>query len=126
MSKLHATRRVLPLVAVTMVAAATAATAKPNTYTVQTVQYPGDTFTQLLGINNSDVIGGFHGAVTAQGFTLTLPASFTSQNYPGPGTSMVTGIKGTGDPSGIYVDAMGTSHGYTDVGGVFQTVDEPG
>jgi hypothetical protein len=123
---LHATRKVLPLVAIITVAAATTATAGPPTYTVQTFQYPGDTFTQLLGINNSDVIGGFHGAVTPQGFTFTLPATFTSQNFPGSSTSMVTGINGNGDTSGIYVDAMATSHGYTDVGGVFQTVDEPG
>ena len=126
MSKLHATSRILPLIAVVTVGAATTAVAGPPTYTIQTVQYPGDTFTQLLGINNSDVIAGFHGSVTAQGFTLTLPASFTSQNYPGSSSSMVTGINGAGDTSGIYVDSAGTSHGYTDVGGVFSTVDEPG
>ncbi len=36
-------------------------------YTVETVQFPGDTFTQLLGINNTDTIAGFHGAAVAEG-----------------------------------------------------------
>lgn len=53
-------------------------------FTVQTVQFPTDpAFTQLLGINNAGTIAGFHGAATAQGFTLTVPNNFTSQNFPG-------------------------------------------
>src|SRR5208283_220385 len=31
-----------------------------TTYDFQTINYPGDTFTQLLGINNSDDIAGYH------------------------------------------------------------------
>lgn len=97
------------------------------TYMVQTVQYPTDpTFTQLLGINNAGTIAGFHGAVTAQGFTLTLPSTFTNQNFPGAMTTMVTAINGAGSTAGIYVDVSGTTHGYTDIGGTFMTVDQPG
>jgi hypothetical protein len=96
-------------------------------YMVQTVQNPTDpTFTQLLGINNAGTIAGFHGAVTAQGFTLTLPNTFTPQNFPGSVTSMVTAINGAGSTAGIYVDISGTTHGYTDIGGTFVTVDQPG
>lgn len=100
---------------------------KGASYSVQNVQFPTDpTFTQLLGINNAGVIAGFHGAVTAQGFTLTLPNTFTSQNFPGSAQTMVTGINGAGSTVGIYMDTAGTTHGYTDIGGVFKTVDQPG
>jgi hypothetical protein len=96
-------------------------------YAVQTVQYPTDpTFTQLLGINNAGTIAGFHGAMTSQGFTLTLPNTFTSQNFPGSVMSMVTAINSAGSTAGIYQDAAGTTHGYTDIGGTFTTVDQPG
>jgi hypothetical protein len=97
------------------------------TFAVQNVPFPADpTFTQLLGINNSGTIAGFHGAVTAQGFTLTLPNNFTGQNFPGSVQSMVTGINNAGSTVGIFMDAGGTTHGYTDIGGVFKTVDQPG
>ena len=95
-------------------------------YTIQTVQYPTDPgFTQLLGINNGGTIAGFHGAATAAGFTLTLPSSFTTQNFPGAVQTMVTAINNNGSTAGIYMDAAGTTHGFTDIGGVFKTVDDP-
>ena len=96
-------------------------------FTVQTVQYPTDLgFTQLLGINNSGTIAGFHGATMAQGFTLTLPNTFTNENYPASSQTMVTGINSAGSTVGIYVDAGGNTHGFTDIGGTFKTVDQPG
>jgi hypothetical protein len=96
------------------------------TYTFQTVNYPGDNFTNLLGINNGGTIAGFHGAVTAQGFTLNLPNHFTTQNYPAATQTMTVGINNQGSTAGIYMDAKGFTHGYTDIGGTFQTVDAPG
>lgn len=96
------------------------------TYNFQQVSYPGDTFTNLLGINNSGEISGFHGAVTAQGFTLTPPNNFTTQNFPGSTSSMAVGINNLGSTGGIYVDNAGVTHGYTDIGGTFATVDAPG
>src|SRR5215469_2926048 len=39
------------------------------TYSFKTVNYPNDTFTQLLGINNSGDIAGYHGATVNKGFT---------------------------------------------------------
>ena len=96
-------------------------------YVVQPVVFPGDTaFTQLLGINNAGTIAGFHGAVTAQGFTLTLPNTFTGQNFPGSAMSMVTAINGAGSTAGIFQDTAGTTHGYTYIGGTFKTVDQSG
>ena len=79
----------------------------------------------LLGINDSGTIAGFDNGVTNQGFTLTLPSSFTTVNFPGAASSMVTGINAAGDLSGIYVDAAGANHGFTDIGGTFTTVDNP-
>lgn len=79
----------------------------------------------LLGINDSGTIAGFDNGVTNQGFTLTLPSSFTNVNFPGAASSMVTGINSAGDLSGIYVDATGVNHGFTDIGGTFTTVDNP-
>jgi len=96
-------------------------------YTVQTVQSPANPgFTQLLGINNSGTIAGFDGATTAQGFTLTLPNNYTAENYPNAAQTMVTGINSAGSTVGIYVDQGGTTHGFTDIGGTFKTVDQPG
>ena len=79
----------------------------------------------LLGINSSGTIAGFDNGVTNQGFTLTLPSSFTTVNFPGAASSMVTGINAAGDVSGIYVDVAGANHGFTDIGGTFTTVDNP-
>ncbi len=79
----------------------------------------------LLGINNSGTIAGFDNGVTNQGFTLTLPNSFTAVNFPSAASSMVTGINAAGDLSGIYVDVAGANHGFTDIGGTFTTVDNP-
>ena len=94
-------------------------------YSIQTVKFPTDpAFTQLLGINNTGTIAGFHGATTAQAFTLTLPNTFTNQNFPSSAQSMATGINSVGSISGIYVDAVGTTHGYTNIGGTFTTVDQ--
>ena len=96
-------------------------------YAVQVVAFPGDpTFTQLLGINNAGTIAGFHGAATASGFTLTLPNTFKNQNFPGSAMSMVTAINAAGSTAGIFQDSGGTTHGYTDIGGIFKTVDESG
>lgn len=95
-------------------------------YMVEDVQFPTDpAFTQLLGINNTSIIAGFHGAVTAQGFVLTLPSTFASQSFPGSVMSMATAINAAGSTAGIYLDTGGTTHGYTDIGSTFSTVDDP-
>lgn len=101
--------------------------AMASSFAIQTVQSPSDpTFTELLGINNTGTIAGFFGAVTAKGFTLTPPNSFANENFPGSAQTMVTGINQNGDTVGIYVDTGGTTHGFTDIGGTFRTVDQPG
>jgi hypothetical protein len=112
--------------------AATSASAVPTIpypTALKPIPYPGDTFTEVLSINNQffPTVVGFHGATVPQGFVANFgPLTFTPQNFPGSVTSMVTGINNAGSTSGAYVDTAGTSHGYTDIGGSFATVDEPG
>lgn len=96
-------------------------------YNFQTVNYPGDTFTQLLGINNSGDIAGYHGANINKGFTYSLSSGeFTSENYPGSKQTQVIGINN--EPfktSGFYIE-KGKNIGFTDYQGSFTTVEYPG
>ncbi len=116
---------------------ASAAPPAPATpYTFQSVADPADpTFTQLLGINDQQTIAGYYGSGQVvdgtlhpnKGFTLTLPNTFTSENYPTSAQTQVVAINNAGDTGGFYVDntITGTTHGFLDVGGAFATVDDP-
>jgi len=95
-------------------------------YTFQTVNYPGDTFTQLLGINNSQLIAGYHNFNSNSGFTFRLPVQFTTENYPNSMMTQVIGINNTGTTDGFYVDNGGTTHGFYYTKSTFTTVDYPG
>jgi hypothetical protein len=99
-------------------------------FIVTKVSSPGDpAFTQLLGINNSGTIAGYFGdgtIVPNNGFTLTLPNTFTPENFPGSTQTQVIGINSAGATVGFYVDAAGVTHGFQDVGGTFSTIDAPG
>ncbi len=95
-------------------------------FNVQTVTDPtGNNFIQLLGINNGGTIAGLDNNAPAQGFTFVLPGTFTSENFPGAASTMVTGINQNGDTVGIYTDVGGNTHGFTAIGGTFRTVDDP-
>lgn len=98
-------------------------------FIVTDVSSPGDpAFTQLLGINNSGTIAGYYGdgtVVPNNGFTLTLPNSFSPENFPGAVQTQVVGINSAGDTAGFYVDAGGNTHGFMKIGSVFTTVDNP-
>jgi hypothetical protein len=95
-------------------------------YSFQTINYPGDTFTQLLGVNNSLLIAGYHNAAQNSGFTLRLPVSFTTENYPGSTMTQVIGVNNAAVTDGFYVDDQGTTHGFYNSNGTFTTVDFPG
>jgi probable HAF family extracellular repeat protein len=95
-------------------------------YVFENIAAPGDTFTQLLGINDADVIAGYHGQAVNQGFTLTLPDVFTPQSFPGSDQTQVTGINNLGNTSGFYIDSGGNNHGFLRTSGVFSTVDFSG
>ena len=57
-----------------------------QSYNFTAINYPDDAFTQVLGINNSGDIAGYHGASVNQGFTYTdahSPAkTIPSRNRP--------------------------------------------
>jgi hypothetical protein len=97
-----------------------------QTYNFTTINYPGDTFTQLLGINNSGDIAGYHGASVNQGFTYSSKtAMFTNENYPGSQQTQVIGINN--EPfktSGFYI-SKGKTSGFTDYKGTFVSVAYP-
>lgn len=98
-----------------------------QSYSFQTVDYPGDTFTQLLGINNSNKIAGYHNFNSNMGFTLTLPGSYTNENFPGSAMTQVIGINNALTTDGFYVDQSGNTHGFYETKDAhFKTVDFPG
>lgn len=110
---------------------ASAATATPITYKFAEVNFPGDEFTQLLGINNKGIIAGYHGSGLDpqhpnKGFTFTLGGAFTTQNFPNSVQTQVIGINDNGNTAGFYVDTAGNTHGFYQVLGQFRKTDFPG
>ena len=101
-----------------------------NPYAFQSLSFPGDIFTETLGINNESRIAGYHGRGTvdnpSHGFVLTLPNNFMAEDFPGSAQTQVVGINNAGDTSGSYVDQAGDTHGFIEIGGTFSTVDFPG
>src|SRR5215469_13271724 len=61
-------------------------------YRFPEINYPGDTFTQLLGINNGNQIAGYDNFNENSGFTLVPPNHFTTENFPGSMMTQVIGI----------------------------------
>src|SRR5215469_4177082 len=78
-------------VSAAIIGRANAVTPSPS-FAFQTVVFPNDTFTQLLGINLAKEIAGYHGMTTNKGFVLTLPSNFTDLNFPGSVQTQVIGI----------------------------------
>jgi probable HAF family extracellular repeat protein len=100
-----------------------------QSYTFRNVVFgdPNVSFTQLLGINNSDVIAGYHNFQQNQGFTLVLPNSFSSENFPNSMMTQVIGINNLLTTDGFYVDNAGITHGFFRTSdGKFTAVDYPG
>ena len=106
--------------------------AQTTTYTFTDVNYPGDTFTQFLGINTSGIVAGYHGAATSaanpnKGFTYdSATKTFTSQNFPGSMMTQVIGIDHNQQTVGFYVDGANKTHGFYQSANKFTTVDQPG
>jgi hypothetical protein len=107
--------------------AAMSALANAAGFSFRTVIFPNDTFTQLLGINDFDVIAGYHGATINKGFVFTPPNHFTDENFPASAQTQVTGINDRFKTAGFYIDTGGLNHGFLRTpGGTFSTVDFPG
>ena len=110
------------------------AVAASTSYNFTEVNFTNDTFTQLLAINSTGVIAGYHGsgldpAHPNQGFTVTLSSNgtptFTAMNYPKSVQTQVVGIDNLGHTSGFYVDTNNLTHGFFQHDGVFSTVNFP-
>lgn len=101
--------------------------AAQTSYTFQTINYPHDSFTQLLGINDHDEIAGYHNVNENKGFTLELATKkFKNENFPGSVMTQVIGIDSLGGTCGFYVDNAGVTHGFLDDNNSFKAVDFPG
>ena len=97
-----------------------------NTYHFQNINYPKDTFIQLLGINDKGAIAGYHNFTLNQGFTLELPHNFMTENFPQSMQTQVIGINNLGETAGFYIDNNGATNGFLKKSGTFATVDFPG
>ena len=87
---------------------------------------PGNPFTQLLGVNSSLIIAGYHDFAQNKGFVLTLPNNFATENYPNSMMTQVVGINNTGTTAGFYVDQNGNTFGfYRTSNGTFTSVGYP-
>ncbi len=98
--------------------------------TFTTVDFPGTTLNQLLGLNNLEQAAGYY--ADAAGIdhpyifdhnggvflVITIPAAV--------GGAQATGINDNGSISGFYIDSKGTNHGFVIAKGRFQTLDFPG
>jgi hypothetical protein len=105
-----------------------AQSASPTAYNYTTINYPHDTFTQLLGINSSNVIAGYHGADVNKGFTYVLSSkTFTSENYPSSAQTQVIGINNSPAKTvGFYINSAGRTSGFEARSGTYETVNFPG
>ncbi len=102
--------------------------AAQTNYSFTTIDYSGDTFTQLLGINNQGVIAGYHGASVNKGFTYVLKTkTFSNENFPNSAQTQVIGINNSPAKTvGFFIDNGGRTNGFEARGGVFMKVNFPG
>jgi probable HAF family extracellular repeat protein len=119
-------KRLLTLIFTLTLCTAAWAQAPSGSYSFKTDNYPSDTFTQLLGINNSYVIAGYHNFNSNSGFTQHFPGTFATENYPESMMTQVIGINNTGTTDGFYVDSNSNTHGFYHNQNTYQTVDYPG
>jgi uncharacterized membrane protein len=94
--------------------------------TFTTLDFPGSSGTQALGINSTGQIVGTYTTGGVQGAFLESGGVFTPLNIPGTLTpTSVLGINDHGDIAGWYNTAAGAT-GFLDIGGVFTTIAFPG
>ena len=79
-----------------------------------TLDAPGSTFTQALGLNNQGQVVGVYldGGGNSHGFVWTSKGGFQTIDDPkGVGTTLINGINDKGDLVGFYVDNDGDTDG---------------
>src|SRR5438093_1446338 len=96
-------------------------------FTFTTIDVPGATLTNAIGINaRGQIVGAYADAGGAfHGFLLD-GGTFTTIDVPGATFSAAFGINNRGQISGFYVDVSGTEHGFLLDKGIFATIDVPG
>jgi hypothetical protein len=80
-----------------------------------TVDAPGATMTQVLGLNNSGRLVGFYldSSGASHGFVKAGRRLFQSLDDPdGVGTTVINGVNADDDLVGFYVDAAGNTDGF--------------
>jgi len=84
----------------------------------RTLDYPGASATQALGVNDNDEVVGVYTVGTGSsavmhGFTWMPGHGFTSIDDPhGVGTTTINGVNDAGDLVGFYMDANGNTDGF--------------
>ena len=129
----------LTLGALTAVAVAWAAQPAHAAFVFQDIINNNDvTFNQELGINGAGEIAGYFGAGNGlaghpnQGYTVVPPygqANFTNENFPGSVQTQVTGLNNIGTTVGFWAPSNNggdNNFGFTDIGGAFTSVNNPG
>ncbi len=97
-----------------------------TSYSFKTIDYPHDTFTQLLGLNDLGEIAGYHNVNNNRGFTYEVASKkFKNENFPGSTATQVIGINALGKTCGFYVDTNNVTHGFLADLGMYKTVDFP-
>ena len=101
------------------------------TYNFEDVQYKNggttDTFTQFLGINNSNLVAGYHNVNANKGFIYDVATkSFVDENFPGAAQTQVIGINNGGKTVGFYITPGGKTVGFEYINAVFTTELFPG
>ena len=101
--------------------------AAPNEATFTTIDFPGATFTQAVGINSDgDIVGTyFDSSFVSHGFLLRH-RRFTTIDFPGAFSTGLVSINSEGDIVGQYLDASFVNHGFLLSHRRFTTIDFPG
>lgn len=95
----------------------------------------GPKINQLLGVNNSNIAVGFYvdAAGVTHGYTYGIAGKTFSADINDPNAGAASGqgttaaaINNSGEIAGFYIAADGSVHGFSDVAGVFTTIDPPG
>jgi hypothetical protein len=132
-------RRITTALGLIALLSVAAGSALATTFTFTNIVDPANvTFTQALGINDSNTIVGYGNATNFDGFQVVAPfgaGNFTRENFPNPSPppstffTQVTGVDAAGDTVGFYVTnpAVGTTSGFGKAaGGPFFTINQPG
>jgi probable HAF family extracellular repeat protein len=97
---------------------------------VASIDVPGASFTQALGISDTGAIVGYFNSFEIDGLGnrgfLSSGGSFTTIEVPGSPLTLAAGINTQGQIVGSYSDADGAARGYLYEGNSFTRIDVPG